>query len=73
MNYNYAVQSLIWFVIANIEVFTWTPYEMPGIDSNFIKHKLNILLEERLVKQRGRRSAIEHAVIEGVEKLKRQM
>ncbi|GFZ00575.1 hypothetical protein Acr_14g0002100 [Actinidia rufa] len=33
--------EFIEFRKANIEVFTWTPYEMPGIDPNFIKHKLN--------------------------------
>ena len=49
------ITELIHFHIANIEVFAWTPYEMPGIDPNFIKHKLNVLPEARLVKQRGRR------------------
>ena len=45
---------------------------MPGIDSNFIRHKLNVLPDSWLVKQRGRRSATEHVnvVIEEVEKLK---
>ena len=45
---------------------------MPGIDPTFIKHELNILLDSRPMKQRERRSAIEHAdaVIEDVEKLK---
>ena len=28
---------------ANIEVFAWTPYEMPRIDPNFIRHELNVL------------------------------
>ena len=45
---------------------------MPGIDPSFIKHKLNIIFKARLVKQQGRRFAIEqkNAVIEEVEKLK---
>lgn len=30
------------FLRANIEVFAWTPYEMPGIDSEVTCHKLNI-------------------------------
>ena len=34
--------ELIQFLIENIEVFIWTPYEMLGIDPNFIKHELNI-------------------------------
>ena len=64
--------ELIQFLTVKFEVFSSTPYEMPMIDPNFIKHELNILSEARLVKQRGRRSAIEHvdAVIEEVEKLK---
>ena len=26
------------FLTSNIEVFAWTPYDMPGIDPNFICH-----------------------------------
>lgn len=26
----------------NIEMFAWTPYEMPGVDWNFIYHSLNV-------------------------------
>ncbi|GFS33557.1 hypothetical protein Acr_00g0029250 [Actinidia rufa] len=64
--------ELIQFLKANIEVSVWTPYEMPRIDPNFIKHELNVLFDARLVKQKGRRSSAEHmdAVIEKVEKLK---
>ncbi|GFY96883.1 hypothetical protein Acr_11g0011890 [Actinidia rufa] len=60
------------FLKANIEVFAWTPYEMPKIDPNFIKHKLNVLPDAWPVKQWGRRSALEHmdAVIKEVKKLK---
>ena len=41
-------------------------------DPNFIKYKLNILLDARLIKQRGRRSSTEYVdvVIKEVEKLK---
>ena len=35
--------ELIQFLKENIEVFVWTPYEMPRIDPNFIKHELNVL------------------------------
>ncbi|GFZ15662.1 hypothetical protein Acr_25g0000710 [Actinidia rufa] len=64
--------ELIQFLKANIEAFAWTPYEMPGIDPNFIKHELNVQPDFRPIKQRGRRSAPEHvdAVIEEVEKLR---
>ncbi|XP_057489449.1 uncharacterized protein LOC130775334 [Actinidia eriantha] len=34
--------ELIQLLKANIEVFAWTPYKMPGIDPNFIKHELNV-------------------------------
>ena len=45
---------------------------MLGIDPDFIKHELNILLEARLVRQRVRRSKTKLVddVIEEVEKLK---
>ena len=64
--------GLIQLLKANIEAFAWTPYEMPGIDPNFIHHELNVKPEFRPVQQKGRRSAPEHvdAVIEEVEKLK---
>ena len=29
----------------NIEVFTWNPYKMLGIDLSFIKHELNVMLK----------------------------
>ena len=59
-------------LIANIEVFAWTPYEMPKIDPNFIQHELTVLPEARSVKQRGKIFAIEHVdtIVEEVEKLK---
>ena len=64
--------KLIQFLKVNIEVFTWTPYEIPRIDLNFIRHDLNVLSDARPVKQQGRRSTTEHVnvVIEKVEKLK---
>ena len=45
---------------------------MLGIDPNFIKHELNVLPKDQLVKQQGRRSATEYVdiVIEKVKKLK---
>ena len=46
---------------------------MPRIDPHFIKYKLNIQLDTRPIKQRGRRSVPEHVdtVIEEVKKLKK--
>ena len=63
--------ELIEFLTANIEVFVWTPYEIPGIDPSFIEHKMNIIPEARLVMQREMRSATEYVntMIEEVDKL----
>ena len=52
--------ELMQILKANIKVFAWTLYEMLGIDPNFIIHELNFLPDARPVKQRGRRSVIEH-------------
>ena len=64
--------ELIEFRKANVKVFAWTPYEMSGIDLSFIRHDLNVMPKACPVKQRGKRSVVEHvdAVIEEVEKLK---
>ncbi|GFY88849.1 hypothetical protein Acr_06g0007890 [Actinidia rufa] len=37
--------ELIKFLKANIEVFAWTPYEMLGIDLNFIRHEFNVMIK----------------------------
>ena len=43
-----------------MDVFVWTPYEVPGVDPKFIVHKLNIDPSFPLKKQKPRRSAREH-------------
>ena len=35
------VETLL-LLIQNVDVFAWTPYEVPGVDLEFIVHKLNI-------------------------------
>ena len=30
--------KLILFLISNLNVFVWSPYEAPGVDSDFIRH-----------------------------------
>ena len=59
------------FLRANIEVFAWTPYEMPGIDPEVICHKLNVDRSAKPVIQRTRRSTLMHveAVKEEVDRL----
>ena len=34
--------EMLLFLIQNVDVFAWSPYEVPGMDSEFIVHKLNI-------------------------------
>ncbi|XP_030964610.1 uncharacterized protein LOC115985849 [Quercus lobata] len=65
------VQVLL-FLVQNVDVFTWDPYEVPGVDLGFIVHKLNVDPSYPLKKQKPRRSAKDHveAVIQEVEKLK---
>ena len=35
-------ERLLDFLRANVDVFAWNPYEAPGVDSNFICHRLNV-------------------------------
>jgi hypothetical protein len=53
------------------DVFAWTPYEAPGVDSEFVSHALNVSPEYKPVAQRARRTAPQHAeaVREEVERL----
>ena len=54
------------FLRENIEVFAWTPYEMPDIDPEVTCHKLNVDMSAKLVIQRARRPTLTH--VEAVEK-----
>ena len=53
------------FLRANIEVFSWTPYEMPGIDPEGTCHKQNVDRSAKPVIQRARRPTLMH--VEAVE------
>ncbi|XP_058211774.1 uncharacterized protein LOC131323957 [Rhododendron vialii] len=59
------------FLKSNIEVFAWTPYDMPGIDPELIHHSLNVSKSAKPVIQKPRCSATIHAeaVNEEVDKL----
>ena len=59
-------------LVQNLDVFTWSPYEVPGVNPNFIVHKLNVDPLFLPKKQKPKRSAKQHgeAVKEEVEKLK---
>jgi len=60
------------FLKRNIDVFTWSAYEAPGVDPNFICHHLNVNLFVIPKKQPPRRLSKDHfdAVKDEVIKLK---
>ena len=41
MNDRENVEMLL-FLLQNVDVFAWNPYEVPGVDPEFIVHKLNM-------------------------------
>ena len=57
-----------------MDVFAWSPYKVPGVDSEFIVHRLNVdtSFPPKKQKPRPRRSAREHveAVKAEVQRLK---
>ena len=34
--------KMLLFLVQNVNVFAWSPYEVPGVDLEFIVHKLNV-------------------------------
>jgi ribonuclease HI len=44
-----------------MDVFAWDPYEVSGVDPNYIEHQLNTDPHSKPVQQRARRSAPVHA------------
>ena len=56
------VETLL-LLIQNVDVFAWTPYEVPGVDLEFIVHKFNIDPSFPPKKQKPRRSAREHVEV----------
>ena len=34
--------KVLLLLIQNVDVFAWSPYEVPGVDLEFIVHKLNM-------------------------------
>ena len=64
-------KKIVEFLKKNLDVFTWTHKDMPGIDDKVIKHRLNVNPTKKPVQQKRRVYALERnkAVVEGVEKL----
>ena len=56
MNDEDRVQVLL-FLTQNIDVFAWSPYEVPRVDPGFIVHKFNVDPLYPSKKQKPRRSA----------------
>ena len=52
--------KVLLLLIQNVDVFAWSPYEVPGVDPEFIVHKLNVDPSFPPKKQKSRRSAKEH-------------
>ena len=63
--------KVLLFLIQNVDVFAWSPYEVPGVDLEFIVHKL-VDPSFPPKKQKPRRSTKEHveAVRSEVRRLK---
>ena len=52
--------EMLLFLVQNVDVFSWSPYELPGVDPKFIVHMLNVDLLYPPKKQKPRRSVKEH-------------
>ena len=52
--------KVLLLLIQNVDVFIWSPYEVPRVDPEFIVHKLNVDPSFPSKKQKSRRSAKEH-------------
>ena len=48
------------FLLQNVDVFAWSPYKVPGVDLEFIIHKLNVDPSFPPKKQKPRRASKEH-------------
>jgi hypothetical protein len=49
--------ELISFLVSNLDIFAWDPYEVPGVDPSFIQHQLNVDPQFKPVQQKARRAA----------------
>ena len=67
----YRVEMLL-LLVQNVNVFAWSPYEVPGVDPEFIVYKLNVDPLFPPNKQKPRRLTKEHVktVKQEVKKLK---
>ena len=59
MNDREKVEMLL-SLLQNVDVFAWNQYEVPGVDPEFIVHKLNVDPSFPPKKQKSRRVSKEH-------------
>ena len=52
--------GMLLFLIQNVDIFAWSPYEVPRVDPKFIVHRPNVDPLFPPKKQKPRRSAKEH-------------
>ncbi|XP_030946053.1 uncharacterized protein LOC115970586 [Quercus lobata] len=52
--------EMLMFLVQNVDMFAWSPYEVLEVDPEFIVHKLNVDPLYPLKKQKSRRSVKEH-------------
>ena len=55
--------QMLLFLMQNVDVFAWSPYNVPGVDLEFIVHKLNIDPSFPPKKQKLRRAVKEHVEV----------
>ena len=55
--------EMLLFLLRNVDVFAWSPYEVLGVDPEFIVHKFNVNPSFLPKKQKPRRSAKEHVEV----------
>ena len=55
--------GVLLFLIQNVDVFAWSPYEVPKVDPEFIVHRLNVDPSFPPRKQKPRKSAKEHVEV----------
>ena len=59
MNDQEKVEMLL-FLLQNVDVFAWSPYEVLDVNHEFIVHKLNVDPSFPPKKQKPRRASKEH-------------
>ena len=55
--------EMLLLLVQNVDVFAWSPYEVLGVDPEFIVHRLNVDPLFPPKKQKPRRSAKEHVEV----------